>query len=161
MISLLDKAAAMSVEDYNPTYVIETVNALHPLGKDEALDKIIQYLQNRGEENDVVGLFWVLRVLFDVPEDGSFPPVRIGQPNIPHPDVPQKMPRFPIVIIRDIPFLIVNGYTLSGLPEPVESHVAKYRDYGTLRGKPLVPADSKEGLEEEFLRLFTLRVTEK
>src|SRR5690606_8565868 len=118
---VLDQAATMTVEDYNPARVIHAVNALVPLGKEAALDQISSYLKAHGQPAEVQGLFWVLRVLFDVPADRSFPPVRIGQPNIPPPADPGALPRFPILIVRDIPLLVVSGYDLGGLPEPVDA----------------------------------------
>jgi hypothetical protein len=60
------------------------------------------------------------------------------------------------MIIRDIPFLIVRGYNLAGLPEPVEVHVAYFRTYGTMREQPLAPPSSIEGVMEEFKRQWKL-----
>ena len=142
----------MSVEDYNPSYVIKAVNALQPLGKEKALERLHAYLESYCKGKDTDGLFWVLRVLFEVPAEQGFPPVILGTPNIPPPAVPGKFPRFPIVMLRDIPFLVVSGYILFGLPEPVEDHVAYFRSHGTLREQVLHPPASTEGIAEEFLQ---------
>jgi hypothetical protein len=152
MISLLDQASAMHFEDYNPAYVIQAVNALQLLGKEKALEQVDFYLTSLGKGKDTYGLFWVLRVLFEVPTERSFPPVRIGQPSISPPADPGKFSRFPIVMVQDIPFLVVRGYSLGGLPEPVETHVAYFRAYGTLRERALTPPASMEGIEDEFLQ---------
>jgi hypothetical protein len=121
------------------------------LGKERALAQIEAYVkQNSAKDN--YGLFWVLRVLFDVPTGQVFPPVQIGQPDIPPPTDAGKLPRFPIVIIRDIPLLVVRGYYLGGLPESVDAHVAYFRTHGVLRARPLTPPSSTEGIESEFLQ---------
>jgi len=140
----------MSFDDYNPAHVIQAVNALQPLGKDEALERFDSYLKSRHKGKDTYGLFWVLRVLFEVPTEQGFPPVSLGTPNIPPPADPGKLTRFPIVMLRDIPFLVVRGYTLRGLPEPVEAHVAYFRTHGAIREQILHPPASMEGIEEEF-----------
>lgn len=152
MINLLDQASTLHFDDYNPTYVIQAVNSLQPLGKEGALELIDSYLESRDKGKDVYGLFWVLRVLFEVSAQQGFPPLRLGRPSIPLPDEPGKLPRFPIVIVRDVPFLVIRGYSLAGFPEPVEAHVDYYRSYGTIRKEPLAPPASIDGIEEEFLQ---------
>jgi hypothetical protein len=122
--------------------------------KEQALEQFVTYLKNRDHNGNGYGLFWVLRVLFDVSSQQGFPPIKLGQPSIPLPAELSKLPRFPIVMVRDIPFLVVRGYSLGGLPEPVETHVAYFRVYGTLRQGLLVPPASLEGVEEDFLRLW-------
>lgn len=152
--SQLDQSARISVADYDPSYIIGTVNALHPLGKDEALSQIDSYLRGPGKTNLCQGLFWVLRVLFEPPEGQSFPPVYIGQFNIPDPPHPAKLPRFPIVMLRDVPFLVVNNLVLGGKAEPVATHVAYFREHGTIRAKPLAPPERLDDIDEEFLQLW-------
>jgi hypothetical protein len=151
MIPLLAKVSAHKFDDYRPGAVIQAVNALQPLGKERALEQIQDYLkQNAAKDN--YGLFWVLRVLFDVPTGQAFPPVRIGQPDIPPPTDPGKLPRFPIVIIRDVPLLVVRGYFLGGMPESPDAHAAYFRTHGILRTHPLAPPTSTQGIESEFLQ---------
>ena len=152
IISLLDQATSMSFEDYNPAYVIQAVNVLQPLGKEKALEQIDSCLENRDKSQYAYGLFWVLRVLFEAPVGQGFPPVRMGTPSIPPPAEPAKLPRFPIVMVQDIPFLAVRGYYLRGLPEPVEAHVAYFREHGIILEHPLAPPESITGIEEEFLQ---------
>lgn len=150
-VSLIDQASSMSFEDYNPAYVIQAVNALQPLGKEEALKRLDSYLESRDKGKDTYGLFWVLRVLFEIPAEPGFPPLGIGKHSLPPPADLGNLPRFPIVIVWDIPLLVVRGYYLGGLPEPVEAHVAYFRAHGTLREQPLAPPASLDGIEEEFL----------
>src|ERR1041384_4557017 len=49
MTSILDKAARMKFDDYNPELVIDAVNALQPLGKQKAIDEITAYLAQAGK----------------------------------------------------------------------------------------------------------------
>lgn len=146
-VATLDEVAVMGVGEYDPLKVVDAVNALQPLGKERALDEV----SARGAAGGYpYGLVWVLRVLFDVPEDPGFPPVRLGTPTIPPPPDPAKLPRFPIVMVRDVPLLAVRGYILRGLPEPIEDQVEFYRAHGSVRSEPLAPPASPEGVAEEF-----------
>lgn len=146
----LARAADMRFSDYDPARVVEAVNELQPLGKDAALERIEGLLADRNPQQPAYGLFWVLRVLFNVPAGAGFPPVRIGQPTVTPPPDPTSLPRFPIVLADDVPLLAVRGYTLGGLAESVDVHVRYYREHGTLRAAPLSP--SPKGAEAEFMR---------
>lgn len=148
----LERAATMPVDAYNPAFVIEAVDALQPLGKEKALAQVDACLASRGKKV-VHGLFWVLRSLFDMPPGRAFPPVRIGEPALPPPADPAKLPRFPIVMARSIPLLAVDKYILGGKAEPVDAHVAYYRAHGVLRAQPLGPI-SPEGVEEAFVQAW-------
>ena len=81
----------------------------------------------------------MLRTLFEVPNDPRYmPPMYVGAPGPEAPDNPKLLPRFPIVIEGDIPFLVVRGISCGGSGIP-ESHVRFFREVRDLRAKPLVP----------------------
>jgi len=151
--SMLEEAAYTSVEDYNPGQVIAAVNELQPLGKEAALGRIASCIQKSGNSRYPYGLLWVQRVLFDLPGGMEFPSVILGTPNVLPPADPAALPRYPIVILRDIPLLVVAGYSLRGLPQPVEAHIEFFRAHGIIRPVPLNPSSS-DGLESEFSSLW-------
>jgi hypothetical protein len=154
MMPALYRAATMTVADYDPSVVIDAVNALQPLGKEGAMEAIASCLTDQRHTAYPAGLLWVLRVLFDLPPSQRFPSVNIGTPDIPAPVDPDTLPRFPIVIVNDIPFLVVRGYVLRGLPEPVEAHIRYFGDHGVVRDRLLVPPASLDAIEGEFLRVW-------
>lgn len=138
---------------YNPREVIRAVNLLQPLGKEKSLAAIDEFLRVASHFHDSgrEGVFLVLRTLFDVPADpGYMPPMLVGAPTPAEPDGHSLLPRFPIAIEGDIPFLLVEGYSLAGFPEQPESHVAYFRKHGQVRAKPLAPSD------RPFVELETL-----
>jgi hypothetical protein len=147
----VDAAARMRVDDYDPGLVISAVNALLPLGKDAALGQV----EAVKPDPPASGLFWVLRVLFEVPDPPGFPPVILGTPVVPPPRDLARLPRYPIVIIRDVPLFVAGGYVLRGFPEPIDTHVAFYREHGTLRSQPLSPSGSRQEIEAELLEVLT------
>ena len=124
LLETLDHASSSSFATYNPGRIVQAVNDLIPLGKEEALASIAGYYEAADRQADPrQGLFWVLRVLFDVPaEPGYHPPVRLGAPRPAAPEDLRTIPRFPIMLIEDIPLLMVTSYILGGLPE-VDSHL--------------------------------------
>lgn len=153
-MAALGRAATMTVGDYNPSLVIDAVNALQPLGKEGALKAITSCLTGQRDPAYPAGLLWVLRVLFNLSPSQGFPPVNIGTPDIPPPVDPETLPRFPIVIVNDIPFLVVRGHVLRGLPEPVEAHIRYFLDHGVVRDRLLVPPATLDAIEGEFLRVW-------
>jgi hypothetical protein len=154
LLEALNDLPPLSGNHYNPRPVIRAVNLLQPLGKEGALAAIDEYLRVAFEFTDHdarEGVFLVLRTLFDVPTvqtvfpynrdstPGYMPPMLVGAGWPGEPNDKKLLPRFPIAIEGDIPFFLVEGYTLGGLPEPPESHVDYFRKFGTVRAKPLSP----------------------
>ena len=142
LLETLDHASSSSLVSYNPGRIIQAVNDLIPLGKEDALASIAGYYEAADRQADPrQGLFWVLRVLFDVPADpGYHPPVRLGAPRPAAPDDLRTIPRFPIMLIEDIPLLMVTSFILGGLPETVDSHLELFERKGLMRSRPLRPA---------------------
>src|SRR5262249_8068984 len=127
---------------YNPLRVIQAVNALHPLGKLRALSVIDEHLRitSNFDDDSHEGVFLVLRTLFDVPSPpGYMPEMWVGAPNPPAPEDKRLLPRFPIALEDDIPFNLVNGYTVAGAPQQPEIHVDYFREHGVIRARPLSP----------------------
>jgi hypothetical protein len=148
---LLQRASSSDFASYDPGAVIDAVNALVPLGKDRALDALDQFLARQDLAQDPhQGLFLVLRVAFDA---HPHPPMLLGGSRPPPPSAPDALPRFPIALVDDVPLMLVSGYTLRGLAEPVTAHVTYYRAHGTLRTAPLAPAagrDRMAGYEAQY-----------
>ena len=57
-------------------------------------------------------------------------------------DDPKQIPRFPITIQDDIPFLLVMGYALRGEALPPIFELNYSRKHGHLRDKPLQPTSN-------------------
>jgi hypothetical protein len=139
MISELERAASMSIAGYDPAVVVAAVNALQPLGKDAALACFAELLDRPANFRAEEGLFWVLRVLFDMPVGEIHPPVGLGAADIAPPGDAAALPRFPVVLACDVPLLAVRGYILAGLPDDPRRHVVQFRARGILRSSALAP----------------------
>lgn len=138
---------------YNPRKVIQAVNLLQPLGKKKSLAVIDEYLRvaSSWDDDGREGVFLVLRTLFDVPPDlGHMPPMMVGAPSVSNHKDLKLLPRFPIALEGDIPFLLSEGFNLGGQAEQPESHVAYFREHGIMRAKPLMPSDQPFAVLEAF-----------
>jgi hypothetical protein len=144
--SVLQSASSSAFADYDPTPVIAAVNALLPLGKAGALDAMDAFLARQDLAADPHrGLFLVLRVAF---EAEPHPPLQLGGSQPAPPPSASALPRFPIMLVSDVPIMLVANYTLRGLAEPVSAHVAYYRANGTLRSAPLAPLTGPDRLAD-------------
>lgn len=145
MLALID-----AVPSYNaplhPLRLIRAVNALHPLGKDVALAVLSEYLRVSShfeDEGGREGVFLILRTLFDPPPvERMFPLMMVGAP---HPAAPKdraEVPRFPLVVVDDLPFNVASGYALAGLAESPEMHLDWMRAHASLRERALTPTST-------------------
>ncbi|HXY34853.1 MAG TPA: hypothetical protein VEI07_11540 [Planctomycetaceae bacterium] len=165
LLEALNELPGLNGSHYNPRPIIRAVNLLQPLGKKKSLAAIDEFLRVSFQftEHDArEGLFLVLRTLFEVPsvptvfpyniqaKPGYMPPICVGAGSPSEPSDNKLLPRFPIAIEGDIPFFLVEGYNLGGVPEPPESHVAYFRKFGTLRARPLSPAANPVEALEAF-----------
>jgi hypothetical protein len=131
-----------AVPSYNavlePLPLIRAVNALWPLGKQRALEVVDEYLRVSSDLDDPgrEGVFLLMRVLFD---PVAQVPMYVGAATPTAPSDPKLLPRFPLILVEDVPYKLVGGYQLGGVPQSPESDVATFRTSGTLRTKPLAP----------------------
>jgi hypothetical protein len=130
----------VGISGWDPRPLICAVNALQALGKEKALAAVDEFLRVRGGLGGE-GIFYVLRVLFDVPATpGYMPGIYYGKPDSRGPADPKLLPLFPIALEGDIPFLLAGpvDWEGPGFPTP-KTHVAYFRKCGKLRSRPLVP----------------------
>ena len=147
ILRLLNTAPGLDGDSYNPLPLIQIVNTLQPMGKEKALAAIGEYLRVSDQWSDDMGprsgLFLVLRVLFDIPDNidpdnaGGF-----GMPSPAGPKDPHRIPRFPIALVDDIPLMLVEGYTLAGVATPMDEVLRFFRDNGKLHSQKLTPSDN-------------------
>jgi hypothetical protein len=147
----IDDAARLSFDDHDPVLVVAAVGELVPLGRDAALRRIREVAADVPPAPDAVGLMWVLRTLFDVPADVGHAPLDLGDPDVPPPPG-NSLPRFPIVLVQDVPLLVVRGYVLAGFPGSVADNADFYEEHGRIRAAPLAP--EPDGLREAFHRVW-------
>ncbi len=136
---------------YNdPLHLIRVTNYLQPLGKEKALAIVGEYARIHDVGVDETWLFLLLRTLFDIPkEPGYMPDLYIGAMRPQPPRDRTRVPRFPIVIVDDVPFSLLHGVTLLGQAGSVTSHVEYFRNHGAIRGgKHCPPRDPYQSFQK-------------
>lgn len=143
--------------NYNPARTIEVVNALQPLGKEKALAAVDEYLRVHSMWNDraIEGIFLMLRVLFDPPDDPGHWRMDVPAGTSIRPVNPKLIPRFPMILQDDIPLLVYvpGGRFTAGRGLPLEQRMACFRQKGKIRQRPLLPSDHPAAAVEAFIKL--------
>jgi hypothetical protein len=136
---------------HDPGPLVRAVNALQPLGKEKALAAIEEYLRS-ADHHRKEGVFLVLRTLFEIPSEPGYLPgiYHHGKPDYHGPADPKLLPRFPVALEGDIPFLIMgpSNWAGPGYPTP-EKEIPYFRSL-TLRDKPLNPTTRPFAAIDEF-----------
>ncbi len=149
LFATLDAVGPLSAELFSPLRALDALLALHALGADGAPAALRQYVASRTEPPE--GLFVVVRCLLAVPpvdaasaewpgaiQPGHLRPPALGAPYPIPPDDPTAVPRFPALLVGDVPLSMVSGYTLGGLPEPLSMHLDALAE-ASWRAEPLRP----------------------
>jgi hypothetical protein len=128
---------------YNdPLHLIRVTNYLRPLGKAKSLAIIAEYGRIHDVAVDETWLFLLLRVLFEVPSPpGYMPEMIIGRMCPEPPEERKRIPRFPIMIVDDVPFSLLWGVSLAGQPQPIGQHIDYFQTHGKIRDRDLRPPD--------------------
>ncbi|MBX3417035.1 MAG: hypothetical protein KF851_05480 [Pirellulaceae bacterium] len=116
LLRLLDSMPVAKGRNWNPLIVIEIVNSLVGLGKDDGIAVFREYLRISPPSFEIhEQVCLLLRLLHEVPEEmGCFPEMKLGLPSSGFPKDMRLMPRFPVHVIDEIPVLMVSGYIFSG-----------------------------------------------
>jgi hypothetical protein len=124
----------------DPLHLIRVSNYLQVMGKPKAMTVLQEYHRLGAGLDDQNWLFFLLRTLFEVPTSpGSMPDLRIGMMVPPPPTDPKMIPRFPIVLVDDIPFSLIWGTSLIGQAEPLSIQLEYFRRVGKIRRQKFFP----------------------
>jgi hypothetical protein len=151
ILSMLSYKGHPWVGNEDPRWAIKVVNTLAPLGKRKALAAIEEYgrvwpfLSFNKEE-----MSKLLRVLFDVPKETGYMPDSPFRWVTPPPEDRKRVPRFPMVILGDVPLQIATSPPSYGPDPDFAKDLAWFRDHATIRTKPLHPTDKPLQLFSEW-----------
>jgi hypothetical protein len=148
--ALIDEAPSVNGLTFNPVTLIRAVNGLWRLGHAGAVATLREYIAAKSASMTIPGdygltgerVVLVTRLLF-VPNDERYtgPPIRMGLPDFAPLDQ-ANWGLFPLALSQDIPFLLVGGYSLGGLPDNPTSHIDFWEQHGRLQSEPLSPQAS-------------------
>ncbi|MDX2362721.1 MAG: hypothetical protein QNK23_18065 [Crocinitomicaceae bacterium] len=132
----LDSIYAMAAYTFDPTLLVTTANKLQHYKKKEVLAMIRETYDSESGLSLGYGLFLLLRMQFDIPDDMQHLEIWFGKPGTAPPNSTSPTNRFPIIMVEDFPVILITGYMLGGLPENIDRHMEFYKKYGVLRDKP-------------------------
>lgn len=117
---------------YRCSDVVNCVNTLRHAGKPVAIQALERYNEMHPdvvEPHQNEKLIFVCRLLFTAPN--GWPTLNLGRP-VPETDnrIADRFPLFPIAISDGVPFMLVNGNQMYGLPSTTGAYdVRKCRDF--------------------------------
>ena len=141
-------------QNYSARIVYDAVAELSLIKKDAVLNRIESYLEIDSSALHSIGLFALLCTLFDLPKGIDYPEVGLGNPTFPEPDNRSTLPRFPFIVVNEVPSLIVNGYFLGGFPDNISNHLEFYRVHGSIRKPQHDYPDSWEAVEPSIRNVW-------
>jgi hypothetical protein len=153
LLQLLDRAPAAKGLTYDPREMIKIVNALVPLGKERALAVISEYLRISPESHSDAreGMYLVPLVLFEVPSSpGFFPRPLLGNTSPEEPRDQKVLPRYPMIVVDDVPLLLVSDYTMLGARAAIPN-LEYFRTKCRLRSKPLRPTSEPFSIPQKLM----------
>ena len=132
-----------NVDRFDPRTLIAAVNSLRPLGKEKATSAIAEFLRVTDRQVWLrrQGLFLLVRCLFDLPAGQAFPPARIGATSPRQPSDLNLFPRFPLMIVDDVPFLLAHMAAIGGAPRQPEDELEYFQSHFEIRSAPLTPSN--------------------
>jgi hypothetical protein len=115
-LAMLRRIPAIDADSYRCENMARVVNYLRGLGRARSIKLLREFLDSTQDEDANERTLVVCRLLFVNPKGWQAP--RLGETL---PKVEQKatreFPLFPIAVSNRVPFLLVRGYQLKGLPE--------------------------------------------
>ena len=136
---LFERVPIVDGANYCPALMIECANQCLNENKELLFRSLIKYSESLSTEEQRK-IFVFLRVIFELPNDEPyFPAAPIGQPSFGLPEKPELFPRFPILVMSDIPFLLSHSYTLIGYPARAEPEIKRFFKNYELRQRCFEP----------------------
>ena len=152
-LELVHKSPLNQGYEFNPLALIRAVNGLHSLGKEQALAVLRRYFElieliadiERSWEYNInpKRIFLIARLLF-VRNDSNpqMPKLLLGLPDVEPSSKDNSWPLFPLAIERQIPFFMVQGYSIGGRGASPLPHLDYCQQQCQLRHQPLEPETS-------------------
>lgn len=122
--------------DYSPSALLQSANKLLSLGDAKAYRVLRSCASWKGYDLPSDERVILLCRMLYVPRRGAYlRPPRLGVPvYLPQESMPhEKWPHFPLVFSEGIPFLLIDGYAVYGIPESSRKYLEYCRENGIFR----------------------------
>jgi hypothetical protein len=152
LFTVLDAVGPFTADAFHPGRALAAAKALLALAPSDRALALRRYVAARPAPPE--GLFAVVRMLVEVPppsqpatpfpgvlQPGFLRPPALGAPLPTQPADLPAYPRWPLVVVDDVPLVVVQGYMLGGSPEPLSMHLDGLAG-ATWRTAPLAPTSA-------------------
>jgi hypothetical protein len=148
--SWMNGLSGFSGLSFNPQPLIQIVNHLLDLGFVDSLEILFSLVDEMTfslQENVLL----IARTLYlSTDENVSLPVLDLGLPDIEPPQNIAYFPKYPLLIYKDLPLLLVGGYIAGGEALPPSVYLEWCADHGRLQPKPLQPPSNPLSVTEGF-----------
>jgi hypothetical protein len=134
----LDSVCAMKPSHYDPSIMVRCTNRLLVLRKDSLLVVVQSAFERNSGNAEGYGLFLALRMVFNLTSNMTYPEMHFGKPDIERSRSKSVANRYPILLVNDIPFLVVQRTFMTGVGESIDKHLSFYKKFGQLRTVPIL-----------------------
>jgi hypothetical protein len=110
-------------EDYRVDPYIRAAMILQSMGKKKAIQRLVQLSKN-DDFDENIKIVALCRMLFTEKKDVKFRRPGLGDPGFLGSTKIKDWPLEPIELVNGVPFLIVTGYNLGGIPESGGQYLA-------------------------------------
>jgi hypothetical protein len=154
---------SFGTRNWNPVMLVRAVNYLQSLGRAKAIAELQEFRKiarrtfiTEREPTDIdtsnYDCVWpILRLLFDVDNRNTKMQIGLMEPS-PQAGDESCWPRFPLAVMDDIPFTLIDSVTSFGPARDPMDYLGR-GTYLNLRAKPLLPADDPIATVEKLLTL--------
>lgn len=146
----LKNLPAMRRRSYQADPYIAAASKLQELGEEKAIE-ILRRAAKGPDQNDSKSVIVLCRMLFTAKPKGTFRQPMLGGPYLPGGTQSEDWSLVPLEIVDGVPFLVVEGYVLSGFPEPSAYYLdycLKECDWASTKFKPKTAAERNKALEK-------------
>lgn len=147
--------ARLTTATYDPRTICAATAALHPMDHDTFFAALAHYLHQHPEHASSIGLFALLRARFSLPQGTPHPIPALGAPSLPPPAQQATLQAYPFMWVDGHLFLLVEAYTLGGLPATVQQEIPFYQAQGQPNPIRTCPPPQWATLQHSFLHQWS------
>ncbi len=141
-------------QTFNPVTLIKAVNELYRQGSQKAVDILLRYCSLADQDAAAYypeNALLVARLVFIPAKADALPELLLGRPDWEPPPSAGIAPLFPLYLYKDLPLLLVGGYSRGGEGLPASDYIRACANACTLRLAPLQPTDRPLADVDAFL----------
>jgi len=141
---------------FNAVSLVNAANHCIRLGETETLREFERLIRENGAiptYNLEERVFWLCRILFAFEENAPIRPPQLGTLPLPHDQFHlTDWPIYPLAKSGNSYFVLCEGYSLAGMPEPIDQYFKLCKAHGNFRTESIVVPSILES-QQDLMRL--------